>query len=122
MKSLSLVGKLIAQPLWAGSADVGAPADVLMGSVLASVATLEALRRGTREGFLQRHIGEGETPSGPVGCCCAESSEVRILGSITGRRRHGADPGDAGQRGLGPPALLGVGVVGPWLVVRGRVN
>ena len=44
MKSLSLVGKLIAQPLWAGSADVGAPADVLMGSVVASVATLEALR------------------------------------------------------------------------------
>ena len=49
MKSLSLVGKLIAQPLWAGSADVGAPADVLMGSVLASVATLEALRRTSDE-------------------------------------------------------------------------
>ena len=62
MKSLSLVGKLIAQPLWAGSADVGAPADVLMGSVVASVATLEALRRGTREGFLQRHVGAGARP------------------------------------------------------------
>lgn len=62
MKSLSLVGKLIAQPLWAGKADVGAPSDVLACSVLASVATLEALRRGTRAGFLLRHEGIGARP------------------------------------------------------------
>jgi len=55
MKSMSLAGKFCAQPLWAGSADVGAPAGVLALSVVASVATLEGLRRGTRAGFLMRH-------------------------------------------------------------------
>mmetsp|Transcript_24860 Transcript_24860/g.74570 ORF Transcript_24860/g.74570 Transcript_24860/m.74570 type:complete len:473 (+) Transcript_24860:108-1526(+) len=59
MKSLSLAGKLLAQPLWAGSADVGSPPRVLAVSVAASAASLELLRRGTRQGFLARHAKGG---------------------------------------------------------------
>jgi len=51
MKSLSLVGKLVAQPIWAALADLGSPPLVLAFSVLLSTATLEVLRLGTRTGF-----------------------------------------------------------------------
>ena len=51
MKSLSLIGKLVAQPLWAAVADAGSPPDVLAASVVASCVALECLRRGTRSAF-----------------------------------------------------------------------
>ena len=51
MKSLSLVGKFVAQPVWAGTADAGSPPAVLAASVAASVLTLEGLRLGTRDGY-----------------------------------------------------------------------
>ena len=41
MKSMSLVGKFFAQPIWAATADAGAPADVLAASVAASCVALE---------------------------------------------------------------------------------
>ena len=55
MKSLSLLGKLMAQPLWAGTADAGSPPLVLAASVVLSLFSLEALRMGTRASFLSRH-------------------------------------------------------------------
>lgn len=54
MKSLSLFGKLIAQPLWAGTADAGNPVVVLVLSLVLSSATLEAIRWGTRDDFEER--------------------------------------------------------------------
>ena len=50
MKSLSLLGKLVAQPVWAGTADAGSPPFVLTVSVVVSMLTLEGLRLGTRDG------------------------------------------------------------------------
>ncbi|KAJ1453499.1 major facilitator superfamily domain-containing protein [Pelagophyceae sp. CCMP2097] len=51
MKSLSLFGKLFAQPMWAAFADTGSPPYVLAFSVVCSTIALEILRLGTRQGF-----------------------------------------------------------------------
>jgi len=57
MKSLSLVGKLVAQPAWAGCADSGNPPFVLALSVALSMVALELLRLGTRSEYMH---GMGE--------------------------------------------------------------
>ncbi|KAJ8600860.1 hypothetical protein CTAYLR_008208 [Chrysophaeum taylorii] len=62
MKSLSLLAKLVAQPLWAGTADVGSPPMVLAASVVLSSATLELLRLGTRWDFEEHSPGGATWP------------------------------------------------------------
>lgn len=56
MKSLSLVGKLLAQPVWAGTADAGNPPAVLAVSIVLSTLTLEMVRLGTRSSLTDRHV------------------------------------------------------------------
>lgn len=57
MKSLSLVGKLVAQPVWAAFADAGNPAAVLVVSIILSTGTLECLRLGTRLDYEEHAAG-----------------------------------------------------------------
>jgi len=59
MKSLSLVGKLVAQPAWAACADSGNPPLVLAASVGLSTLALELLRLGTRSEYLGRDEAKG---------------------------------------------------------------
>uniref|UniRef100_A0A7S3NF87 Major facilitator superfamily associated domain-containing protein n=1 Tax=Aureoumbra lagunensis TaxID=44058 RepID=A0A7S3NF87_9STRA len=57
MKSLSLVGKLSAQPAWAAAADSGSPPHVLTLSIVLSVLALELLRVGTRDYYDLKALG-----------------------------------------------------------------
>ena len=81
MKSLSLIGKLVAQPLWAAVADAGSPPDVLAASVVASCVALECLRRGTRSAFAAADTAAAPGP--PPEACVGKKAICVVVDGAT---------------------------------------